>query len=599
MGLLDRVLGFFGADEQTDAALSEKPTTNLMDLPNDQFQAALSELQLDPTRRDELVRQKRTQDSSLAPVYDAVAGADEALAADGRVRANILPMSRPEGMSAFDAFTSGNADLAFPGMVTGGAASIAKAIDAPAAAASGLIPMQDMADEALNTTSVVGLSAASLGRKPAGSSGTFLIEGPWLKDRSDLTKAEKMAAAGDDKLSIKKATGWENLMGEWVYEVSDKGAEIGLTAAAKGLTRDTKTMMPGQPLSQNGRIALKAKARQNVLELQKRYRAGEITEADMMDQTKLLEQDLITNLGSMTETREVVTQQPIVMPKSGRLDQVLMHDELYKYDLGIKDLSAEAGKQKATSAGLKGNYLGAYYPTGSTPPAGASRINSFKNAGSPEDIKSTLIHEVQHGIDDKLGSPNDGSNTNKAKVAQANAAQRVKAWEAQLKTDPAHTALVDTIKNLGITVNNYSIKEIDRALKEKAEVDAVVSLQNSFMVGEKTAKDLLTRFKAVPGIKDYFDAHDRIRNSVEFKISNMTDFDAYQRERGEAKSRLAQTRRNKSQDEIRNSVASDQLDVPENETYTQRDMIDTITAFPSAAEMQTDAMLSNEAKKVR
>lgn len=598
MGLLDRVLGFFGTDEQTDAALSEKPSTNLMDLPNDQFQAALSELQLDPARRDELVRQKRTKDSPLAPVYDAVAGSNAALAEDGRVRANILPMSRPEGMSGWDALTSGNTDLAFPGMVTGGAEAIAKAIDAPAAAAAGQIPMQDMADEALNATSVIGLSAASLGRKPAGSNGMFLIEGPWLKDRADLTRAEKMAAAGDDKLAIKKATGWENLMGEWVYEVSDKGAEIGLTASAKGLTRDTTTMTPGQPLSQNGRISLKAKARQDVLQLQKRFRAGEITEAEMMDQAKMLEQDLITNLGSMTETREVVTQQPIVMPKSGRLDQVLMHDELFKYDLGIKDLSAEAGLQTATAAGLKGNYLGAYYPTGSTPPAGASKINSFKNAGSSEDIKSTLIHEVQHSIDDKLGSPNDGSNTNKAKDAQANARLRVNAWMAELEAQPTHKALFNVTKGSGVKADSYSVNEIGLALKAKTDEDAIYSLRNSFMVGEASAKELLQKFRAVPDIAEYYAARDRVKNSVEYKLYNMTDFNAYQRERGEAKSRLAQTRRNKSQDEVRNSVASYQLDVPENETYTHRDMNDIVPSFPSA-DMQTDAMLSNEAKKDR
>ena len=598
MGLLDRVLGFFGADEQTDAALSEKPSTNLMDLPNDQFQAALEEFGLDPARRDELVRQKREKDSIFAPVYDAVAGSNAALAEEGRVRARYWPMSRPKGMSGWDALTSGNADLAFPGMVTGGAEAIAKAIDAPAAAAAGQIPMQDMADEALNATSVIGLSAASLGRKPAGSSGMFLIEGPWLKDRSDLTRAEKMAAAGDDKLAIKKATGWENLMGEWVYEVSDKGAEIGLTASAKGLTRDTTTMTPGQPLSQNGRISLKAKARQDVLQLQKRFRAGEITEAEMMDQAKMLEQDLITNLGSMTETREVVTQQPIVMPKSGRLDQVLMHDELFKYDLGIKDLSAEAGLQTATAAGLKGNYLGAYYPKGSYPPAGASQINSFKNAGSSEDIKSTFIHEVQHSIDDKLGSPNDGSNTNKSSTAQKNANLRVKAWQAELEATPTHKALLDTLVNNGVELDSFSIRKIGRSLNAATDGDAVSYISTYFKVGEQTARELLTKFKAVPDTKEYFDARDRLQNSVEYKITNMSDFDAYQREKGEAKARLAQTRRNKSQDEIRNSVASDQLDVPENETYTQRDMIDTITAFPSA-DMQTDAMLSNEAKKDR
>ena len=57
----------------------------------------------------------------------------------GMVRSDIMPFVRPEGMSLWDAWKSGDAEFAAPGFLTGAVSGSARAIDAPGAAGLGLI----------------------------------------------------------------------------------------------------------------------------------------------------------------------------------------------------------------------------------------------------------------------------------------------------------------------------------------------------------------------------------------------------------------------------------------------------------------------------
>ena len=131
--------------------------TGLLDLPQDQFMGALDELGIAGARRDELIRAKRNQDSMFGGLFDFFAPQP------GMERANLLPMMRPQGMSGLDAITSGQAQLAMPGMFTGALAGLAQAADAPRAAAQGQIPMQDMAGEAANVAGLLTLGGAAAG----------------------------------------------------------------------------------------------------------------------------------------------------------------------------------------------------------------------------------------------------------------------------------------------------------------------------------------------------------------------------------------------------------------------------------------------------
>jgi hypothetical protein len=142
----------------------------LLSLPADQFRAALAELQLDPQREADLVRQYRRANSPLAPIFgllDRVAAGD---AGEGMQRASMVPVSRPEGMSVAGAVRSGDARLAVPQGVIDAVSALASGVDAPAAAARGLIPAEDMVGEAMGTAGVA-MGAGGLLARPAGSVG--------------------------------------------------------------------------------------------------------------------------------------------------------------------------------------------------------------------------------------------------------------------------------------------------------------------------------------------------------------------------------------------------------------------------------------------
>jgi len=130
--------------------------------------AALDELQLEPARRDDLVRQYRRLNSPFAPIYgllDRVADEDEA---QGMSRAAMLPVSRPEGMSVAEAVQSGEAQFAVPQGLFDMLSGSVGAIDAPSAAARGLIPAQDMPAEALGAAGVA-MGAGGLAAAPRGA----------------------------------------------------------------------------------------------------------------------------------------------------------------------------------------------------------------------------------------------------------------------------------------------------------------------------------------------------------------------------------------------------------------------------------------------
>jgi hypothetical protein len=142
----------------------------LLSLPANEFRAALAELQLDPQREADLVREYRRANSALSPVYsllDRVAGRD---ADAGMQRADFVPLSRPEGMSVAQAVRSGDARFAMPQGLFDLLGGVAQAADAPAAAAQGLLPAEDMPMEALGVAGSA-MGGGGLAARPAGSVG--------------------------------------------------------------------------------------------------------------------------------------------------------------------------------------------------------------------------------------------------------------------------------------------------------------------------------------------------------------------------------------------------------------------------------------------
>ena len=143
---------------------------SIFDLSAQEFEGAIAELGLPQSEADQLRRQYRRQNSPFSGLYgllDSVRGQD---AEQGRVRADVLPLTRPEGMTGMEALLAGEAQLALPGGLLGAAEGAAMGIDAPGSAYQGMIPLEDMAGEALGTAGMAMLGGGAVAR-PAGSVG--------------------------------------------------------------------------------------------------------------------------------------------------------------------------------------------------------------------------------------------------------------------------------------------------------------------------------------------------------------------------------------------------------------------------------------------
>lgn len=193
----------------------------ILDLNARDFAAALAELQLDPRRDAELRREYRRVNSPFAPIYgliDRVRGSD---ASQGRVRANVVPMTRPQGMTGLEAIMSGEAELAVPNILLGAPEAAGMAVDAPAAAYQGAIPAEDMVGEALNTAGLLALGGQAI-PAPAGSMRIFAGRNSRTADLEALARAQELSARRRSPEEIWNETGWfKGVDGQWRYEIPD------------------------------------------------------------------------------------------------------------------------------------------------------------------------------------------------------------------------------------------------------------------------------------------------------------------------------------------------------------------------------------------
>ena len=139
---------------------------NILDLPRDQFLASLNELAAQGVNTDDLRRQYRQKNSFFAPIFDWASGSEQAIADQGRTTAGMGLLSKEAGTTGMDALRSLQLEPSnfVAGLLSGGA----QAVDAPAAAAQGLIPAQDMQMEALGTAGTAQLGGAAM-TAPRGS----------------------------------------------------------------------------------------------------------------------------------------------------------------------------------------------------------------------------------------------------------------------------------------------------------------------------------------------------------------------------------------------------------------------------------------------
>ena len=140
-------------------------STNLMEMPLDEFQGALSELAQQGVDTDALLRQYRAANSPFAAVNRAAEASSAELAAAGR-----RPVAGTAGLLSRPIDDAGGVRFEPAAGLLGMLAGAGRQIDAPMAAYQELIPAEDMDLEALGTAGVATLGGGAVTR-PAGSVG--------------------------------------------------------------------------------------------------------------------------------------------------------------------------------------------------------------------------------------------------------------------------------------------------------------------------------------------------------------------------------------------------------------------------------------------
>ena len=374
---------------------------------------------------------------------------------------------------------------------------------------------------------------------------------------ANYVTALDLADQGANPLTIKQQTGWENLAGkEWVYEIDDSASQTRATALNTGATIDKEFTVPGGSITGQERKGLLLAAQRDMINLKKQFKANEINEQTYLDLAEARQRALDTELSSKSDDRVVSRSVPLAptMKDRGRLDQVFYHPELSNY--------VDTSGYTATSGALKGRKEGVM---GDHDPY-AKHINVFTRQ-DPDQRLPTMLHEVQHLTDAASNSPGKGFNTDRSPRVRA-AAQSI--FDNKLRSF-VQNKMQDTLDTINIYTFGAEMDDIgltnllsnslvyDKAsgsrildknlLKENMEVNGFTDTDLTFNYMEETNPQTLQ------SIEEYAS----ILGSRENTLSRYSDFKIYEMELGEVKARLAADRSKLTEEQRRNSLATEDI----------------------------------------
>jgi hypothetical protein len=202
-------------------------STNLMEMPLDEFQGALAELAQQGVDTDALLRQYRAASSPFAAVNRAVEASSAELAAAGR-----RPVSGSAGLLSRSIDDAGGVRFEPAAGLLGMLAGAGRQIDAPMAAYQELIPAEDMDLEALGTAGVATLGGGAVTR-PAGPFGMGgRVAGETKPQRiARLLREGRQSEVTDDLLG--SLTPDENAALFRLYDEGATGMDLPMDAASR------------------------------------------------------------------------------------------------------------------------------------------------------------------------------------------------------------------------------------------------------------------------------------------------------------------------------------------------------------------------------
>lgn len=385
---------------------------------------------------------------------------------------------------------------------------------------------------------------------------------PGTKNLSDdvtaaFNEALDLENRGADPLDIKKQTGWENLAGkEWVYEIDDSNAHIKQSALESGATIDQEFTVPGGKLSPSERNKVMLQAKRDAINLEKDFKAGNLTEDEYQSLLEARSLTLQSQLAATTEPRTITKSVKIAdkLKDKGKLEETFYHPELSNY-LDTSKYTTNIGTLKGRKEGVWGDH-----------DRYAKHINVYTRAPK-EEWRGTTIHEVQHGLDAASGSPASGFNKDRSPGIQA---------EAKKRSQEKIKNFMD--KKLENTLDEFNIYHFSQPITEYEFTDLMLeSLGKDPTTGKKFFSEeffkeaLETRGNPNPdltirGVKENFpktwnniEDFAEILTDRDAVLSTSTDHRVYELELGETKARLADSRKDLTQEQRRGSLATNDI----------------------------------------
>lgn len=493
-------------------------------------------------------------------------------------------------------------------------------------------------------TATMMYGGAQFGSAPEGSLSLFVPARTMKSAQADLKRAQEMKDSGNHtREEIWSETGLFQFKGneEWLTEIDDSKSEIALTQPFRpSETQEVTTTQRrrvGGGQSPDEVKALTIEARIKVRQIRDELDNNLISQQEAGSRVAQIQAELNSKIGTTTPTFEnvevtrtvPVPKKPLEKGKSAAkghstLDNVINHDPLFDFleeNQIRKDVTAEAGRRKAKS--FAGVHYPSKWPDERLLNEDKSRVSSFSNAADylnhpenfederilarykageislkqaqAEHIWSTMLHEVQHFLDDSTRSRSGSGFNPKSSSGIKTAAQNV--FREQVDSDPVLMEFWDDIADKNITVSreqrvkthaaakarNLAIEDYNekeeawalgqtnepRPIDPTDEIEAAYekelgkifdSMSDAMTIAWALERDALGK-AATARFDDLYD------NSREVRLRGLSDKEVYKRDMGETKSRLTQARRSMSAEERRATPPWAMLDVDEEDLF--------------------------------
>jgi len=182
-----------------------------------------------PAEIDDLRRQYRDANSFAGAIQRTLAPEE------GRRRSTFLPVDAPQGMSIWDAITSGEASPALPQGIVDLLSGGARAVESPAEYAQGIPPRADAMGDAMNLAGMLMLGGGAVAGKSIGQfdpTTTRIFAGKRAYGMNEdemnrLAQAQDLFDAGAKNAEAFNKTGWfRGADGKLRFEIDDTASKV-------------------------------------------------------------------------------------------------------------------------------------------------------------------------------------------------------------------------------------------------------------------------------------------------------------------------------------------------------------------------------------